>query len=86
VEAEEVDALLAPGKAHDTGLAGMQLQPQLAKDRRHPPQRLLGGCPASAEHDEVVGEAHQHPELAAGPRPFRIQHVERDVAQQGGDR
>jgi len=27
VEAEEVEALLAPGKAHDPGLVGMQLQP-----------------------------------------------------------
>src|SRR5215218_1716847 len=34
----------------------------------------------------VVGVPDQHPELAAPPRPFRIQHMERDVAQQGADR
>jgi hypothetical protein len=64
----------------------MQLQSQRRQDRRHLSQRLLGGCPAPAEHDEIVGETHEHPEPAAPPRPFRIQHVERDVAQQGGDR
>jgi hypothetical protein len=86
VKAEEVKALLPTGEPHDPGLVGMQLQSQRAKDRRHPPPRLLSGCPASAEHDVIVGEAHKHPEPAAGPRPFRIQHVERDVAQQGRNR
>jgi hypothetical protein len=86
VEAEEVETLLATGEPHDPGLVGMQLQSQRRKDRRHLLQRLFGARPASAEHDEIVGEPHQHPELAAAARPFRIQHVQRDVAQQGADR
>jgi hypothetical protein len=57
----------------------MQLQPQTRQDLAHPPAGLLSPSPAGAQHDEVVGEPHQHPEAAAGPRPFRIQHVERDV-------
>jgi hypothetical protein len=51
----------------------------------HPPVGLLGPRAAGAQHDEVVGVPHQHPELAAASRPFRIQHVERDVGQQRRD-
>jgi hypothetical protein len=86
VEAEEVDPLLSAGEADDPGLVGVQVQPQTGQDLGHPPARLLGVCTASAQHQEVVGVPHQHPEAARRARPFRIQHVERDVAQQRADR
>jgi hypothetical protein len=64
----------------------VQHQPQSGQDLAHPPARLLSAGPALAHHQEVVGVPHQHPEVAGRARPFRIQHVERDVAQQRADR
>jgi hypothetical protein len=66
-------------------LSGVQVQPQRGQDLGHQPAGLLGLLSRSAQDDEVVAVPDEHPEAAALPRPFRIQHVEREVGQQRGD-
>jgi hypothetical protein len=86
VEAEKVEPLPALGQLYDPGLVGVQVQPQRGQDLGHQPAGVLGLLSCPAEDDEVVAIPDERPEAATVPRPRLVQHVQRDIGQQRGNR
>jgi len=50
MEAQEVEAVLPTGEAHDAGLVGMQSQPEFGQHRLDPAAGFFGPLPAGGEN------------------------------------
>src|SRR5215211_2351038 len=82
VKAEKVKALPTTGQVHDPGFVRMQPQPEPAQYRDHPLPGRFGPGLGGAQHDKVVGEPDQHPQMAAVVAPVPIEDRQRHIGQQ----
>jgi hypothetical protein len=85
-ETEENETVLTPGKASDPGLVRAQTQSQRGQNPLDSPTGLLDSTLTGTHDDKVIAIPHQHPQAGELRDPPLIQHVERDVRQQRGNR
>jgi hypothetical protein len=83
---EEDKTVLTLRKASDPGLVRVQSQSQCGQDHLNSPSSLLDPTLARTQDDKVITIPHQHPQTGALRDLFLIQHMERDVRQQRGNR
>jgi hypothetical protein len=61
VEPEELNPATTDLEVHDPRLGLLGLQAKVGQQHPQPRQRGLGLLPGGAQHQRVVGVAHQHP-------------------------
>jgi hypothetical protein len=83
MKAKKVEAFSAHHQFDDAGLGLFRREAEVGQQRPQPCERGLGLLPGFAYHQQIVGEAHQHPVCAGVPSP--VEPVQVHVAHQGAD-
>lgn len=86
VEAEEIEALPAPGEADNAGLLGVQSHPELFQHARRQLPGLFGPLFCRRQDHEIIAVPHQCPQPASLALPRLIENVQCDIRQQRGNR